>query len=160
MTVTTVKNTFKLDRKGKPLPKVARGDAVRVRERAWSRKAEVVDTEAPKSHNVAPEDHRMLRRNRLYLLQTSEHYAESSGDDDDDSSAYPADSSDTELSVSDVATPQHSIRRMSNVLPTGHLLETAAQPLMRYHSPQCNRSNTFSRQPGAPGILRSASTII
>ncbi|XP_070386197.1 uncharacterized protein [Dermacentor albipictus] len=70
---------------GKPLPKLSRGDVVRLRgTRTWSRKARVRGTQAPRSYQLVTEDGQVLRRNRKHLIRTDEPYDETSSEDGDD----------------------------------------------------------------------------
>ncbi|KAL3183240.1 hypothetical protein MRX96_034289 [Rhipicephalus microplus] len=64
-----------------------KGDVVRLRDAAWSRKAQVVGSPYPRSYLVKTEDQKLLRRSRRHLLQTGERFIEESGDDIDTSSA-------------------------------------------------------------------------
>nr|XP_054928052.1 uncharacterized protein LOC129385442 [Dermacentor andersoni] len=70
---------------GKPLPKLSRGDVVRLRgTRTWSRKARVRGTQAPRSYQLVTEHGQVLRRNRKHLIRTDEPYDETSSEDGDD----------------------------------------------------------------------------
>ncbi|KAL3185349.1 hypothetical protein MRX96_030166 [Rhipicephalus microplus] len=60
---------------------------MRLRDAAWSRKAQVVGSPYPRSYLVKTEDQKLLRRNRRHLLQTGERFIEESDDDIDASSA-------------------------------------------------------------------------
>ncbi|KAL3219382.1 hypothetical protein MRX96_030401 [Rhipicephalus microplus] len=72
---------------GRPLPPLQKGDVVRLRDAAWSRKAQVVGSPYIRSYLVKTEDQKLLRRNRRPLLQTGEWFIEESDDDIDTSSA-------------------------------------------------------------------------
>ncbi|XP_075738735.1 uncharacterized protein LOC142784003 [Rhipicephalus microplus] len=72
---------------GRPLPPLQNGDVVRLRDAAWSRKAQVVGSPYPRSYLVKTENQKLLRRNRRHLLQTGERFIEERDDDIDTSSA-------------------------------------------------------------------------
>ncbi|KAL3211314.1 hypothetical protein MRX96_036487 [Rhipicephalus microplus] len=72
---------------GRPLPPLQKSDVVRLRDAAWSRKAQVVGSPYPRSYLVKTEDQKLLRRNLRRLLQTGERFIEESDDDIDTSSA-------------------------------------------------------------------------
>lgn len=86
MTATDVKKHSQAQG-GRPLPPLQKGDVVRLRDAAWSRKAQVVGSPYPRSYLVKTEDQKLLRRNRRHLLQTGERFIEESDDDIDTSSA-------------------------------------------------------------------------
>ncbi|KAL3201751.1 hypothetical protein MRX96_012270 [Rhipicephalus microplus] len=62
-------------------------DVMRLRDAAWSRKAQVVGSPYPRSYLVKTEDQKLLRRNRRHLLQTGERFIEEIDDGIDTSSA-------------------------------------------------------------------------
>ncbi|XP_049516824.1 uncharacterized protein LOC125942652 [Dermacentor silvarum] len=62
--------------RGRCLPALKKGEVVRVQDKAWARKAQVLGRVAPRSYEVATEDGRRLRRNRRHLLRTREQYRE------------------------------------------------------------------------------------
>lgn len=64
----------------RPLHPLQRGAIVRLRDTAWSRKAQVMGMPHPSSYLVKTEDQKLLRRNRRRLLQTVERLLEASDD--------------------------------------------------------------------------------
>ncbi|KAL1477327.1 hypothetical protein MTO96_003226 [Rhipicephalus appendiculatus] len=56
---------------------------MRLRDTAWSRKAQVVGTPHPRSYLFKTEDQKLLRRNRRHLLQTGERFFVASDDNID-----------------------------------------------------------------------------
>lgn len=80
--------------RGRCLPALKKGEVVRVQDKAWTRKAQVLGRVAPRSYEVATEDGRRLRRNRRHLLRTREQYreqveSESSSSDEGDGPTEP-----------------------------------------------------------------------
>lgn len=67
---------------GRQLSDLSKGDVVRLADRTWSTKAQVLDSAAPRSFNVRTEDRRVLRWNRRHLLATAEQYTPDTDDDD------------------------------------------------------------------------------
>lgn len=75
-----------LDTRGKNLPDLKKGEAVRVRDRAWTRRARVLGSAAPRSYRVVTEDNKLLRRNRQHLLATREPLQQETAESDDSDS--------------------------------------------------------------------------
>lgn len=71
--------------KGKALPPLGSGTAVRIHNGHWSRTATVSEQAAPRSYMVKTEDQRMLRRNRQHLLRIPGNGTSEDEDQDADS---------------------------------------------------------------------------
>ncbi|XP_049268003.1 uncharacterized protein LOC125756961 [Rhipicephalus sanguineus] len=67
----------------KDLPVLKKGEVVRIRDKAWTRKAKVVEPVAPRSYRVVTEDDRVLRRNRRHLIPTREPFRHDGLDSDE-----------------------------------------------------------------------------
>ncbi|XP_049268628.1 uncharacterized protein K02A2.6-like isoform X1 [Rhipicephalus sanguineus] len=132
---------------GRPLPPLQKGVVVRLRDAAWSRKAQVVGSPYPRSYLVKTEDQKLLRRNRRHLLQTGERFIEESDDDIDSSpadnnvgghptvatSTSPANGRRREVPTS--GDPSAPVVRQSTSLPTPALRRSTltVKPPQRLH---------------------------
>lgn len=85
---TTVYKRKPKDTGAKSLPGLQKGQVVRVHDKQWTRKAQVVGFAAPRSYRVRTEDNQLLRRNRRHLSTTLEPF-ESSTCDESDSECEP-----------------------------------------------------------------------
>ncbi|XP_049269695.1 uncharacterized protein K02A2.6-like isoform X2 [Rhipicephalus sanguineus] len=124
---------------GRPLPPLQKGVVVRLRDAAWSRKAQVVGSPYPRSYLVKTEDQKLLRRNRRHLLQTGERFIEESDDDIDTS---PADNVGGHPTVATSTSPANGRRRE---VPTSG---DPSPPVVRQSTP-----------PPTPALRRSTRTV-
>nr|XP_054929250.1 uncharacterized protein LOC126535703 [Dermacentor andersoni] len=67
----------------KDLPVLRKGDVVRIRDKAWTHKAQVVGPAAPRSYRIVTEGDQVLRRNRRHLITTREPFRHDDLDSDE-----------------------------------------------------------------------------
>nr|XP_050033160.1 uncharacterized protein LOC126529699 [Dermacentor andersoni] len=67
----------------KDLPVLRKGEVVRIRDKPWIRKAQVVGPAASRSYRIVTEDDQVLRRNRRHLIPTRERFRHDDLDSDE-----------------------------------------------------------------------------
>ncbi|KAL1467572.1 hypothetical protein MTO96_042076 [Rhipicephalus appendiculatus] len=60
-----------------------RGEVVRIRDKAWTHKAQIIEPVAPRSYRVVTEEDKVNRRNRRHLIPTRERFRHDGLDSDE-----------------------------------------------------------------------------